>query len=135
MIDAWLRIPYRRFGRDETGADCWGLVRIVRAALCGEVLPSYGAVDPDDKAQMTSTAGEIIAAGFVNVAPRPGAIAAVWRGGFCVHAGIVIAVENRLAVLETNQATGVRWMRVSDFEARYPRVSYHDRDIPLQPAG
>lgn len=130
-INAWLRIPYRDYGRGEDGSDCWGLVRIVRRALRGDLLPAYGAVDPDDKAAMTAVAGQVIGAGFAEVAPQVGALAAVWRGPLCLHVGIVIEAEGRLAVLETNRATGPRWLRIKDFESRYPRVTYHDRSLSV----
>lgn len=131
MISDWLRIPYRPYGRGPDGCDCWGLVRIVRKALRGDALPSYSGVDPDDKPALTAAARDVIAAGWCEVAPRVGAIASVWRGELCLHVGIVIEAEKRLAVLETNRATGPRWQRIHDFEARHLRVSYHDRDLPV----
>ncbi|MDD2663954.1 MAG: hypothetical protein PHD19_09355 [Dechloromonas sp.] len=130
MLDDWLRVPYVAYGRTMAGADCWGLVRIVRHALRGEWLPEFGAVAPDDKAKMTGAAGQVVAAGFAESAPSPGAIAAVWRGPLCLHVGIVIEADGRLAVLETNRATGPRWLRLADFSARYLRVTYHDKTAP-----
>jgi cell wall-associated NlpC family hydrolase len=35
-------LPFRDHGRDRTGADCWGGVRMVLAELRGIVLPDYG---------------------------------------------------------------------------------------------
>lgn len=129
-LDDWLRIPYVAHGRDAAGCDCWGLARLARHALRGDWLPEYGAVDPADKAEMTRVAGQVVGGGFRECDPRPGALAAVWRGAMCLHVGIVIEADGRLAVLETNRSTGPRWLRIRDFEARYPRVTYHDSDLP-----
>lgn len=126
-LNDWLRVPYLAYGRTMAGVDCWGLVRIVRHALRGEWLPEFGAIYPDDKVNMTGAAGQVVAAGFAEVAPSPGAIAAVWRGKLCLHVAIVIEADGRLAVLETNRATGPRWLRLADFESRYQRVTYHDK--------
>lgn len=128
MINDWLRIPYRDHGRDWVGCDCWGLVRMVRHALRGDLLPSYGAIDPQDKPALTGAAGEVMhGAGFRECsAPQPGAIATVWRGVLCLHVGVVVEVEQRLAVLETGRRHGARWLRLPDFERAYPHVRFYD---------
>lgn len=38
----FIGLPFRDHGRDRTGADCWGGVRMVLAELRGIVLPDYG---------------------------------------------------------------------------------------------
>ena len=129
MINDWLRIPYRDHGRDWTGCDCWGLVRMVRFALRGDFLPSYGGIDPQDKSALTAAAGEVMSLdGFRECEPRLGAIAAVWRGALCLHVGIVVEVEGRLAVLETGRRIGVRWLRLADFGQVYRDVRFYDND-------
>lgn len=37
----YVGIPYRAFGRDRDGADCWGVVRLVYADRLGVDLPAY----------------------------------------------------------------------------------------------
>lgn len=129
MINDWLRIPYRDHGRDWTGCDCWGLVRMVRFALRGDFLPSYGGIDPQDKPALTAAAGEVMSLdGFRECEPRLGAIATVWRGALCLHVGIVVDVEGRLAVLETGRRIGVRWLRLGDFARSYQEVRFYDND-------
>ena len=128
MINDWLRIPYVDHGRDWTGCDCWGLVRMVRHALRGDLMPSYGAIDPQDKPALTDAAGKVMGEGFRPCEPRLGAIATVWRGALCLHVGIVVEVDGRLAVLETGRRIGVRWLRLADFRQVYRDVRFYDND-------
>jgi len=131
MIE-WLRIPYQDYGRTPEGCDCWGLVRLVRQALRGDLLPSFGSISPKNKDGLTAAAREVErieqfaekTAGHI----KPGAIATVWRGPLCLHVGIVVEVEDRLAVLETGRRIGVRWKWLQDFENTYSTVRYHDND-------
>lgn len=39
-FDSFVGIPYLARGRDRAGIDCWGLVSLVFAELCGIALPS-----------------------------------------------------------------------------------------------
>ena len=125
-INSLLTIPYQDYGRTMRGADCWGLVRLVRNQLRGDWLPAFGSVCPDDKRQITQSAATLFAPMREQANPQPGALAAVWRGRLCLHMGIVIRADGLLAVLETNRATGVRWMRIADYNAMHQRVTYHD---------
>lgn len=128
MIEEWIKIPYRDFGRDACGADCWGLVRLIRFQLLGSDLPSFSDIHPDDKRGLTEAASAVmILAKFQQIDyPRAGAIAAVWTGGLCVHVGLVVDIEGRRAVIDTARATGVRWARVADFERQHGDVRYYD---------
>lgn len=128
MIEEWIKIPYKDYGRDERGADCWGLVRLIRKQMRGEALPSFDDIHPDDKHGLTEAASSMmILARFQWIKyPRVGAIATVWIGSLCVHVGIVVEIEGRPAVIDTARATGVRWMRIPDFEYRHVDVRYYD---------
>jgi len=44
--DRYVGLPFLKGGRDRTGVDCWGLVRLVWAECCGIVLPRYDSGDP-----------------------------------------------------------------------------------------
>lgn len=129
MKQEWIHIPYLDFGRTEAGADCWGLVRIVRAELRGDDLESHAAISPTDKVSLTKAANiEIKEKRFFPCAPKVGAIATVWRNLFCLHVGIVVDVDNKLMVLDTSLKVGARLRTLDDFERKYSKVVYFDND-------
>jgi hypothetical protein len=77
-----------------------------------------------------------MAGGFRPTDPLPGAIATCWRGRLCTHVALVIEVDGRPAVLETNQASGPRWRWLADFASTQLKVIYYDdRNISQHPAG
>jgi cell wall-associated NlpC family hydrolase len=127
-IHQLLAVPYRPHGRDLAGCDCWGLVRLVRQALRGDTLPSFGAVSPTSKRELTEAATSVIAARQFRPVqtPAPGAIATVWRGLLCHHVGVVVEADGRLAVLETGSRIGPRWLRLDDFQRLYLDVRFYD---------
>lgn len=127
MIDHWLRIPYVPFARDVTGCDCWGLVRIIRKDIRGDELPSYA--DVKDKRALTGAAHEFFSTGFIETRNiRPGTIVFVWRGRLCIHAAIVIEVDGRLAVIDSDDGRGVSWRWLPDYERQHNKVTFHDSD-------
>lgn len=128
MIEHYLACRHEFGGRGPAAFDCWGQVRDVRANVFGwEWLPSFGAIEDGDKRGLTKAVlTERVK--FREVAPVPGAIATVWRGLLCIHVAVVVEIDNRLAVLETNPGSGPRWLSVPDFERQYMKVIYyHDR--------
>jgi cell wall-associated NlpC family hydrolase len=128
----WLKIPYIDYGRTLSGCDCWGLVRLVRESIRGDLLPSYGSISPRNKEGLTTAALEVVdSRSFTERQEsevRPGAIATCWRGPLCLHVGIVIEADGRMAVLETGRKIGPRWKWLPDFTALYPTVRYYDND-------
>jgi cell wall-associated NlpC family hydrolase len=55
-MSAWWQeyvgLPFRFDGRDRSGIDCWGLVRLVFAERAGIDLPSYGEIRASDLARV-----------------------------------------------------------------------------------
>jgi hypothetical protein len=53
----YLQLPFKPFGRDRSGVDCWGLVALVYAEQLGLVLPQFDGVDPSDNATIADVVG------------------------------------------------------------------------------
>ena len=125
MIDAWLAIPYVAYGRGCDGSDCWGLVCIVREAVRGDRLPAFA--DIHDKRALTHAAHDMIAQGWREVSkPKVGTLVAVWRGALCMHIGIVIEIDGRMAVIDSDEKRGVAWKWLPDYLRQNAKVTLHD---------
>lgn len=125
----YLSAPYVEGGRSLQALDCWGLVLLIREHMGLPELPSLGGVDRTTPLGMNASYKKV-SGGLIAGEPQIGSIAAVFRGSLLVHVGVVLEIEGRLAVLETNPGSGVRWMRVPQFNERYYRVVYyHDPNL------
>lgn len=135
MIERYLSTAYADGGRGPRVYDCWGLVRAVRHELFGlPLLPSYGAISPDDKRALTE-ACNAEAVNFAEGPPVPGAIVTAWRGRLCVHVGVCVVLDGRPGVLDTGRATGPRWQPVNVFRRQFLKVVFHhDRDLSVDSA-
>ena len=47
-IDHLINIPWKPLGRDWSGVDCWGLIRLAYLDLFDIHLPKYDGISPDD---------------------------------------------------------------------------------------
>lgn len=129
-LDDLLSVPYEPNGRSAQGADCYGLVRMARAYLFNRPwMPSHGSVEGSDKRAMT----EALVSEAVNYREcdaYPGAIATAWRGSLCTHIGIVVDLDGRRFVLETDEPgvtnIGPRLTPIRYFEGRFLKVVYYD---------
>jgi hypothetical protein len=126
-LDDLMLIPYVANGRDKNGADCYGLVRMARYYLIDrEWMPDYTTVDGSDKKSLTN-AMLSESSGYKIATRSHGAIAAAWRGRFCIHIAIVVNVDGRQMILESDSdAPYPRIINPSNFESRYTRVVYYD---------
>lgn len=121
-------VPYVANGRCMQGMDCWGLVRHAREHMFGrERLPAYDGISPDDKRSLTKAVGSCASDyKFKQVDPVEGAIACAYMGSICVHVGIIVNADDKLWVMETDEANGFSLTPLSAFESRFTRVTYHD---------
>lgn len=127
VIQQYLATTYRRYGRGPVEFDCWGMVRDARVRLFGKpLLASYGAVGGQDPRGMTAAVNETIQARLKPSAPVPGSMAMGWRGRLCVHVGLIVEVDGRKWVLETNDGTGPKLTCLRDFERQFVKVTYYD---------
>lgn len=131
-VEKYLFAPYVPGGRLESGFDCWGLVLLVRAAMG---LPTLdGPIDANKENPMAMqhlyrslTTGPLEPCAEL----RPGNIAAVFRASVMVHVAVAIEINGRIALIETNPGSGVRWMFLDRFLQTYYKVTfYRDRSIP-----
>ena len=101
---------------------------MVREALGLPELDSLPTTRRDTPGRMQHKYREV-ASNLIECDPTPGAIAAVFKAKVFVHVAVVLEIEGRLAVLETNPKGGARWLPVNDFLARYTSVKFY-RDPP-----
>lgn len=127
-IEQFLVIPYERNARGPDSLDCWGLVRLARHHLFNKsLLDSFSCIESGDTASMTR---EVVRCaqkeGFVACEAKPGAIATAWRGRICPHVGIVVEIDGRLRILDTNINVGARLQSIQSFSANYTKVVFYD---------
>lgn len=121
---------YEDGARGPLRIDCWGLVREVRHDMGFAWLPSFSECRNTDPRGFTR-AYEQQAQEMQTGPAEEGSIAAAFRGRICVHVGIVVAIDDRLLVLDINPGRGVGAEPLTDFEARYAEVLYYrDKNLP-----
>lgn len=109
--EPYLRIPFVPGGRDESGVDCWGLVRLVSAREYGVELPKYpgsgvsrGRIDAKALARETPEKRD---RDFRRVDdPRPGDVVLLKPRQRPVHIGILVR-KKPLKMLHAERAFGV----------------------------
>lgn len=118
-LDRLMAIPYREGGRDETGCDCWGFVRLV-LARAGIAVPSFAgeAVGCDFAAEAALIARETSGPSWASIAPSdarpldcvlmrmPYRLGNKWRA-IENHVGVIVQAGRSLAVLHMMPEVGV----------------------------
>lgn len=127
-LNELMLIPYERNARGPATLDCWGMVRLARKHLFGkELLPEFLGVSSGDVRSMTR---EVLRtakkSGFKPCPAKPGAIATAWQGSTCPHVGLVIEVDGRLKVLDTNIGVGPWIHTLAGFSSKFNRVIFYD---------
>ncbi|MGP9834202.1 hypothetical protein [Marinobacter sp. NSM] len=125
-----LNVPYLANGRLPDGADCYGLTRLARVHLFGKPwMPEHGAVEGSDKRALTK-AMLVESVNYRECEPHPGAIACCYRGRLCTHIAIVVEIDGRLMILETDEPGkgrhGPRLVNLKPFQQRFLRVVFYD---------
>lgn len=59
FVERYLEMRYKPSGRDESGVDCFGLIRMVLKKEARIGIPSYDSIDPNDKAAVRSARLEL----------------------------------------------------------------------------
>ena len=97
--DGYRGIPYLDHGRDRSGCDCWGLVRLVYLEQFGVELPGYGAAYECSDLVDIDAILEGRTIGWSEVQdPRSGDVVLMAvrdRGVRCFHVGLVINPRRR----------------------------------------
>lgn len=118
----YLGIPFRDHGRDATGCDCWGLVRLVYREQLGITMPDLGDrySDAYAKGEVSRTAADATAESWnIDVTGQPLReldVLTFTRAGIETHVGLYAAPGVMLHVMEGMLAAferfdTVRWRR------------------------
>ena len=104
--DKYLDIPFVIGGRDWTGCDCYGLVRLILAEQFGKQIPDYA----EGYSELTTDALRPIADAIVGgvpsdvvTCPRAGDVALIALKGYEFHCGVFIDSNT---VIHTDRNTG-----------------------------
>lgn len=69
--ERYVGLPWKTLGRDRSGVDCWGLVRLVLLEQRGIALPLWDTVDPFDRKRIVAAVGGSLAEGdWRQIAPQ-----------------------------------------------------------------
>lgn len=133
-VEKYLTVPYVKSGRSMDGLDCWGLTLAIRAELGAPDLESAPEVNRDGPQGMQRLYQRLTGGPLVQDCDvKPGMIAAVFRASVLVHVAVALEIDGRIALLETNPSSGVRWMYLDRFLHTYYKVAfYRDRDFSEQ---
>ncbi|MFQ5776364.1 MAG: NlpC/P60 family protein [Kiloniellaceae bacterium] len=94
-IDDYVGLPFQEHGRDRSGLDCWGLVRLVLAERFAVQVPSFGEVyervsDRETIAKLVQ-AERLAWTAIVLGRERSGDVALLRLRGAPMHVGLVVA--------------------------------------------
>lgn len=128
MIEKYLKTRYKRGGRGPVDFDCWGMTRAARTEVFSRLLlPVLEGAAPGNLRAITKAHDQVcLMHGFHEVPARAGAIAEGWIASLCVHVGLVVEVDGRLMILETNEPNGPCITQINRFQAKYTRVLFFD---------
>lgn len=128
MIRQYLKTVYKKGGRGPVEYDCWGLAREVHHKVYGRpYMPDLLCAVPGKLRQLTEMSKQVHQdCGTFDCEMREGAFAEAWIGSLFVHIGIVVKVDGRLMILETDAPTGPVLTKPHVFASRYTKVRFFD---------
>ena len=118
-FERYINIPWKLGGRDISGLDCWGLVRLVYQEQLGRKLPSF--VDDPHALDLTvsgrAKAFKAHLPEFYRVPEgAPFDIATMKIGGTLWHVGILVSLPYTVLHIEDEEGSKVEdWSRREDF--------------------
>lgn len=124
--EKYIGLPFLELGRDKTGCDCWGLVRIVYEAELGISLPSWSAHKSlADRALVRDELEEAHKLFEKVDAPEPFALVLASSSITVLHVGIAIDGNMMLHTTKGKDACIERWSVLEKQLKGFYR--YHDQ--------
>lgn len=124
-IEKYVGIPFVDGGREISGLDCWGLVRLVLKNECNVDVPSYGEISADELSQVArEVASECSKEPWHPVAGKPLMfdVAVMHRRKSPVHVGIMTDPEH---LLHIERATHSVYLPVSHPSVSFRAIHYY----------
>src|SRR5262252_8366782 len=129
--EKYVGLPFVDHGRDFTGVDCWGLVRLVLKEEKGIDVPSYGDTSALDLVMVTQMIKrDAFIEPWIAVMPsavHPFDVAVMYRRNDPIHVGIMVTSSSVLHIEEKISAVIVPLTHPT-IAFRYPKLFRH-RDL------
>ena len=101
----YVGIPFLAKGREKTGVDCWGLVKLVYEEQFNTILPSFADhYEYDDTERIAELTAQYKEAWEVTIEPKPGSVILFKVLGHVSHVGIYIGNNNFLHCRENHSS-------------------------------
>ena len=127
-LDDWVGIPYREGGRDRSGCDCWGIVRLYLMETHGLELPSFdGPTIPADHPYLTDIRAERLPWREIrDPEPRRVGDIGLWRRpGRELHAGVLVSASPALVLHNDSRCRGSAIQRMREVIGARPEWWRH----------
>lgn len=122
-INEYVGIPYRWGGRDESGLDCYGLVKLVYANEYGIELPDWIGTEIDLRGRENEISKAVTSGDFEELnEPVEGCFVVCYRSKVAHHLGLFYAG----CVLHSHRNTGAVFEPLHQFVSQYGKVIYGD---------
>ncbi|MFG1343206.1 C40 family peptidase [Xanthobacter autotrophicus] len=119
----YVGIPFLDGGRDRSGCDCWGLVRLVYAEVLGIDLPSHGEISAHDMARVSPLIREGSAcAPWLPVAGGAKPFDVLVMRGRPLHVGVMVDHRH---VLHVEASTASVIVAIDNPQVRWRRLNLH----------